>query len=77
MSTAKFNQGKIDNEEDPLIVMLNKTGCIDLHYKVQVRKVDNSIRSIFNRNYEILRSASPKLKIGESVKILLWNLKLA
>jgi cytochrome c oxidase assembly factor 4 len=26
---------KNDSEEDPLTLMLKKTGCIDLHYKVQ------------------------------------------
>ena len=28
-----------DEEEDPLETMLKKTGCIDLHYKVQVAHI--------------------------------------
>ncbi|KRF98030.1 cytochrome c oxidase assembly factor 4 homolog, mitochondrial [Drosophila tropicalis] len=27
--------GALESEQDPVEVMLKKTGCIDLHYKVQ------------------------------------------
>lgn len=35
MSSTNTNQ--IDDDEDPVTLMLKKTGCLDLHYKVQVR----------------------------------------
>lgn len=34
--SVNLTSKSIDNEEDPLILMLKKTGCINLHYQVQV-----------------------------------------
>lgn len=28
---------EVDNDDDPVEIMLKKTGCYELHYKVQVR----------------------------------------
>lgn len=30
---------KFDNDDDPVESMLKKAGCLDLHYKVQVRSI--------------------------------------
>lgn len=35
-SGSIVNSQSNDSDDDPLTVMLKKTGCIDLHYKVQV-----------------------------------------
>ncbi|CAO1389786.1 unnamed protein product [Diamesa hyperborea] len=32
---SAHNYKKPESDEDPLTLMLTKTGCIDLHYKVQ------------------------------------------
>lgn len=32
-------QEKFDNDDDPVESMLKKAGCLNLHYKVQVRLV--------------------------------------
>lgn len=38
MSSANFQNSEIANEsdDDPVTAMLQRTGCIELHYKVQV-----------------------------------------
>lgn len=33
----------IDSDEDPVTLMLQKTGCIDLHYKVQVIFINSTV----------------------------------
>ena len=35
-SSSKVQSNNEDNNEDPVENMLKKTGCMDLHYKVQV-----------------------------------------
>jgi hypothetical protein len=33
-----------DDEEDPVITMIEKTGCIEYHYKIQVTKYINVLK---------------------------------
>lgn len=45
---SAHNYKKPESDEDPLTLMLTKTGCIDLHYKVQVSYDISSILSRFS-----------------------------
>lgn len=68
-------------EDDPVDAMLKKTGCIELHYKVQVTIDVNQILNLYKHYfaYSIMkfrRSALLKHKIGESVKNKLKSSKI-
>lgn len=69
-----FLQKTSDSDEDPVTLMLQKTGCIDLHYKVQVVNQKTSILiDFFNFKskilfYNLFRSVLRKLEIGGSVR---------
>lgn len=54
--------------EDPVEVMLKKTGCLSLHYKVQVNIVQFCEIEDENLTKINCRSVSPKLKTGVSVR---------
>lgn len=45
-----FQEKTVVEDEDPVTLMLQKTGCINLHYKVQVRE---GIFAIFTSNFLI------------------------
>lgn len=45
-----FQQKTVVEDEDPVTLMLQKTGCINLHYKVQVA---DGIIAIFTTNYNL------------------------
>lgn len=78
---------KDDEPEDPVESMLQKTGCIDLHYKVQVNSsCFHVIKDILRQRLDFLpkkidfllifflsRSVSLKHKTGESVVTLSLN----
>jgi hypothetical protein len=40
-------------DEDPVTLMLKKTGCIELHYKVQVTPSLVTFFPVFHLNFEI------------------------
>lgn len=40
--SSSFATKEADSEEDPVVLMLQKTGCIELHYKVQVTPKANT-----------------------------------
>lgn len=63
---------------DPVELMLEKTGCINLHYKVQVGGVAlcKISKSVYITPYNISRNVLQNDKIGESVRTLYENLKL-
>jgi hypothetical protein len=45
--SASFSQKvAVDSDEDPVTLMLQKTGCIELHYKVQVSSRNFAFLSI-------------------------------
>lgn len=46
---SSFKQKIDDSDEDPVVLMLKKTGCIELHYKVQVDFILTSYYSFFHR----------------------------
>lgn len=54
---------------DPVEVMLKKTGCIELHYKVQV-KFKFSMRKKVLKKKSNFRSALLRLETGVNVKRL-------
>lgn len=70
---SAFVQKTSDSDEDPVEQMLKKTGCIELHYKVQVNIRVHSILHRFNQIFFIFRSVLLKLKIGESARTQLKN----
>lgn len=37
--TIKPREKPVDGDEDPVEIMLKKTGCLELHYKVQVENI--------------------------------------
>lgn len=59
---------------DPVEQMLKKTGCMELHFKVQVRYVG---KCVYNYSNICFRNVLLKVKIGENVKTKLVNLKSA
>lgn len=57
---------------DPVEAMLKKTGCIELHYKVQVLRIVISVCSCVMFMFFFVcdcRSVLQKRKIGESVRM--------
>jgi hypothetical protein len=60
-----------DTDEDPVTLMLQKTGCLDKHYKVQVSDKNTrrmAMKSSLNPYFHF-RSALLRLVTGDSVKI--------
>lgn len=69
--SSSFATKEADSDEDPVVLMLKKTGCIELHYKVQVTPKVNTIEVENSLNFvSPPRSASQRLKIGGSAKRL-------
>lgn len=69
---ADSANNQTDEEKDPLEVMLDKTGCKEVHYSLQVLLDHLCLYNVLF-HHSIARNACTNIEIGENVKTLLQN----